>query len=151
MNRLAITLSAAILAAGCAGRPSLIPNSDPGLRRTSAEFAADAAKRHPFKGDLPSGGEALGRGSVDYTFKTVQVLNFSDEDWNDVELWINRKFVCWLPRLEKGKEHSKIMNFTMFYDDKGEYFETDNGKIRIEQFEMVRNGKIYSFKLGLAD
>jgi hypothetical protein len=30
---------------GCSGRPSLVPNSDPSLRRSSAHFAADAAKR----------------------------------------------------------------------------------------------------------
>ena len=30
---------------GCAGRTSLFPNSDTNLRKTSAEFAADAAKR----------------------------------------------------------------------------------------------------------
>ena len=33
------------LFAGCAGRPSLLPNSDKDLRKTSAAFAADAAKR----------------------------------------------------------------------------------------------------------
>ena len=43
---------------GCAGRPSLIPNSDPALRKTSAQFASDAAKRHPFNAALPSGGTA---------------------------------------------------------------------------------------------
>ena len=50
--------------AGCAGRPSLIPNADKSLRRTSAQFAADAAKRHPYKSDAPRGGEAVGRAQI---------------------------------------------------------------------------------------
>src|SRR5688572_26224076 len=78
--------------AGCSGRPSLLPNSDPKLRKTSAQFSADAAKRHPFNASLPSGGEAKGRAQVGYGLDTVQVVNLSDEDWDNVELWINRKF-----------------------------------------------------------
>src|SRR5687768_14560041 len=47
------------LLAGCAGRVSMLPNADKNLRKTPAQFAADAATRHPFKAELPSGGEAI--------------------------------------------------------------------------------------------
>ena len=52
-------VAVAILAASCAGRASMIPNDDPALQKTAVEFAADAAKRHPFKADAPRGGEAV--------------------------------------------------------------------------------------------
>src|SRR5258707_12506808 len=90
--------------AGCSGRPSVLPNSDPQLSKTMAELAADAAKRHPYKSDVPRGGEALARASVDYTFKTIQILNYSDIDWQDVEIWVNQKYVVSVPKIPHGKD-----------------------------------------------
>jgi hypothetical protein len=136
---------------GCAGRPSLFPNSDPNLRRTMAELAADAAKRHPYKSDAPRGGEALARASIDYTFKTIQILNYSDTDWSNVEIWVNQSYVCYLPDFPHGKDGAKSFDFDMFFDDKGEYFWTDRGKIRVNQLEMLRDGKIYDIKTSPAD
>src|SRR3982751_6123330 len=79
---------------GCAGRPSLFPNSDKNLQKTSTQFAADAAKRHPFNENLPSGGDAVGRAQVGYSLDVIEIWNASDEDWKDVEIWANRKYVC---------------------------------------------------------
>ena len=91
-----VTVCAMFIAAGCAGRPSLLPNSDPSLRRTSAQFAADAAKRHPFKSNAPSGGEAKVSAQYNLTFATVELLNFGDDDIDDVEVWVNRNWCCWI-------------------------------------------------------
>src|SRR5256885_16200458 len=91
----------ALCLCGCAGRPSLFPNSDPNLRKTSAQFAADAAKRHPYKTDASRAGDAMGRAEYDLTFGHLQILNYSEEDWDDVEVWVNHKYVCWLPKIEK--------------------------------------------------
>ena len=135
----------------CNGRPALLPNYDPALRKTAAQFSADAAKRQPFKTDAPRGGDALGRGMVDYTFHQVEILNYSDEDWNDVEIWINRQYVCYVPKIEKGKQRTKLMNFQMFFDGEGNNFDTKFGKVRIEQLEMLRDGKMYDMKMTLAD
>ena len=153
MNKLAIllALAGAGLAIGCAGRPSLIPNSDPSLRRTSAQFAADAARRHPYKGEAPRGGEALGRAEYNLVLGTVQVLNYSDEDWDDVEIWVNRKYVCWLPKIEKGKQRVKTINFQMLYDDAGNYFWTNGGKTPVQEVEVFRNGKMYTIPTYLQD
>src|SRR3954471_21023395 len=60
---------------GCQGTVSLFPNADPALRKTPAEFAADAAKRQPFKADAPRGGEAAGRAEVNYAGDVLQVSN----------------------------------------------------------------------------
>ena len=139
------------LAAGCAGRPSLVPNSDPNLRRTSAQFAADAARRHPYKADAPRGGAAMGRAEYNLMMGTLQVLNYSDEDWDNVEIWVNRKYVCWMPKIEKGKQRVKTINFQMLYDDAGNYFWTNGGKTPVEQVELYKNGKMYSIDTYLQD
>ncbi len=153
MNRsLTIALLGGLgLAAGCAGRPSLVPNSDPNLRRTSAQFAADAARRHPYTADAPRGGAAMGRAEYNLLMGTLQVLNYSDEDWDNVEIWVNRKYVCWLPKIEKGKQRVKTINFQMLYDDAGNYFWTNGGKTPVEQVELYKNGKMYSIDTYLQD
>ena len=77
----------ALAATGCAGRPSVFPNKDKSLRKTSTEFAADAAKRHPYPADAERGGEANARVQVGYSLNKLDVVNFSDEPWVDVDLW----------------------------------------------------------------
>ena len=148
-----VYIAGLLQAGGCSGRPSLIPNSDPTLRKTSAQFSADAVKRHPFNTGLPSGGVAKGRAQVGYGLDTVQVLNLSDEDWDNVELWINRKFVVAVPKFPARGQRVKTLNFQMFYDDKGHYFPTDNSTPdrMIRQLEMVRGGQVYSIPVKLAD
>lgn len=140
-----------LLGLGCAGRPALLPNYDPDLRKTSAQFAAAAVKLHPYPDVAPRGGEALGRSMIDYTFKTVEIINYSDDDWTNVQLWINKGYVVGVPKIAKGKDRTTLLNFQMFYDDAGNYFVTDFGKKRVDTLEMFRDGKLYTIKLGLAD
>jgi hypothetical protein len=144
-------LSSVMALAGCSGQTSLLPNTDPKLRRTPAQFAADAAKRHPFKADAPSGGEALGRAEYNLTFATLQVLNYSDEDWDDVEVWVNKSYVCFVPKIEKGKARVKTLDFQMLYDEKGEYFWTNGGKTPVKDVDIVRNGKVYKLPTKIAE
>lgn len=138
-----------VLMVGCAGRPSMLPNSDPSLRKTSAQFAADAAKRHPYKADAPRGGEAVARAEVDYTADFVNVINLSGEEMTDVELWINQNYVVFIPKMEP-KQLKKI-NFTMLYDDTGTTFPTNNRTLMIEKAELYRGGKMYELKMKLID
>ena len=146
-------LMLALGAGGCSGRPSLLPNSDPALRKTSAQFAADAARRHPFKADLPSGGAANGRAQVGYGLDTVEVLNLSGEDWDNVEVWINRRYVVSVPRIAAGGQRVKTLNFQMFFDERGHSFPVDNRvpERMVRQLEMVRGGQVYSIPVTLAD
>src|SRR3989440_8403871 len=125
---------------GCAGRPSLLPNSDPALRKTSAQFAADAARRQPFKTDLPSGGKAPARAEVDYMLNQIEVANLSQQDWENVELWVNRKFVVFIPRMESQK--LKSLPFQMIYDAQGNSIPNTKLKERITKLEACMNGKI---------
>jgi hypothetical protein len=100
---------------------SLLPNSDKSLRRTPAQFASEAAKR-TYQVDLPDGGTARARAEVAYDLNTIQILNDSEEDWTDVEIWVNRKYVVHVPRIEAGRKRVKSLTFLMLYDDQGNPF-----------------------------
>ncbi len=139
----------ALAAIGCSGRPSVFPNKDKSLRKSSAEFAADAAKRHPYPADAEHGGEANARVQVGYSMNRLDVVNFSDEPWVDVDLWVNQKYVIHIPTMPTNKLRS--INFQMLFDDKGHYFPIGNMKTRIEKVEAVRDGKIYDIPVRLAD
>jgi hypothetical protein len=150
-----LVLSAALLltlagSVGCAGRVSLLPNSDPTLRQTPAQFAAEAAKR-PYPSDIPDGGVAEGRAQVAYDGNYIQLINLSHEDWNDVEVWVNRKYVVHVPRLEAGQKRVKSLTFMMFYDDQGNPFPSNNRKQMIDTLEIVKDAKRYTIPLKLAD
>lgn len=148
---IAILLAGCGLVGGCADAPTLLPNSDPGLRRTNAQFAADSAKRHPYKADAPRGGEALASSQFDLNFNTLQILNYSDEDWKDVEVWVNKNYCVYVPLIEKGKVQVKTIPFQMLFDDSGNYFWTDNGKNPIRIVEIYRGGKMYTVPTKMAD
>ena len=153
--RTILLFAAASLAplAGCAGRPSLIPNSDPALNKTSAQFASDAAKRHPFNAALTNGGTAKGRAQVGYGRDTIEIVNLGTEDWHNVELWANRKYVVFIPRVRAGADRVTTVNFQMMFDDKGKYFPLDNAtpERMVRQLEIVRDGSIYTVPFAQAD
>ncbi len=143
---LAVAFGSALLA-GCSGRPSLVPNSDKQLRRSSSQFAADAAKRQPYKTDATRGGEAPARAQVGYMLDRIEIVNLSDEDWSDVEVWVNQAYVVYVPTMEKDK--LKVLNFQMIYDEQGNYFPTNN--VRVNKVELLHDGKIYDVRVALAD
>jgi hypothetical protein len=144
-----IALLASLLLVGCAGRPQLFPNSDKALQKTSTEFAADAAKRFPYKMDVPRAGLADARAQIDYTFDVLEIANLSDEDWEDVEVWVNQQYVVYIPKMES---HAlKHLTFQMIFNDGGFSFPTNNMKTRIEKLEILYAGKMYEVKLQLAD
>ena len=139
---------ALVAVTGCAGgRPSLIPNPDKNLRKASAQFAADAATRHPYKADVPRGGEAIARSQVGYVLDRLDVVNLSQEEWQDVEIWVNERYVVHLPKVEP---HTlKIIHFQMLYDGKGNYFPTSNKLI--SKVEVFKDGKMYEVPVRLGD
>ena len=152
-----LVLTAMVLAgwmAGCDGRPSLIPNKDASLRQTSAKFAADAAKR-TYEADAPPGGEATARAEVNYTLKEIELGNLSAEDWTNVEVWVNKRYVLFLqslPKQNKGDGY-RHLNFEMFYDNQGDHLPTGlfSTKARIETVHVFREGKMYDVTTKLAD
>jgi hypothetical protein len=135
---------------GCAGRVAILPNSDKTLRQSPAQFASEAAKR-PYRIDLPSGGDAEARAQVAYEVDQIQIVNLAEEDWTDVEIWVNRKYVVHVPRIEAGKKRVKTLTFLMLYDDQGNPFPSNNRKQMIKELEMVKDGTKYTIPLVLAD
>lgn len=121
------------------------------MRRSAAQFAADAARRHPYKADAPRGGEVVGRAQVGYVLDRLEVVNLSDTDWNDVEVWVNKKYVVSVPKIEAKKQRTTLINFQMLYDEAGNSFPTDNNKVRVESVELYFDGKMFDVTTKLAD
>jgi hypothetical protein len=129
--------------AGCTDKPSLFPNSDPTLRKTKAEFAADAKKRVPYPGAATE--EANGVASVDVVYDKIQLTNLSSEEWKNLEMWVNQAYVVRVPKVEaKGTGIGiRTLDFQMIYNAKGEHLPTNNDKYPIKSVEIRRNGVMY--------
>lgn len=138
---------AAVVAAALVG----CANPDKSLRMKDTERAADAAKRGPFSTTRPVGAEAEApaRAEVGYGLKRLSIVNLSNEDWTNVEVWVNRQYVCFVPNMEKGV--LKRIDFTMLFNDKGQHFPRNNATIRIEQVDIVKDGKVYPVKTQLSE
>lgn len=145
-------LAAVALTGGCSGQVSMLPNSNKELRKTPAQFAADAAQRHPFPAELPEAGEAEARAQVDYQFDTVELVNLSGEDWTDVDVWVDRTHVVHVPTLRGGGKRTTTLHFQMMFDAQGNHYPTKNSSAerQIRRLELVRDGKVYHVLLGLA-
>jgi hypothetical protein len=139
------------MAGGCAGRPALIPVSDPDLKKSSAEFASDAAKR-TYPAEAPRGGDAAAQAEIDHGWlNRIKLVNLSDQDWQDVDLWVNQKYVVHLGHWPKGQ--LKKVNFQMLYDAGGKSFPINNGNKGpvVQTVELAREGKVYAVPAKLAD
>ena len=147
MNKtLAIGLfSCLIILTGCEATPSVVPVSDPALSKTSAQYAADAVKHFPFKSDTPAGQVTPARALVDYSLDFIDLVNLSNHDLVNPEIWMNRQYVMVVPLLKAGE--IKRLNFRMFYDDRGDHFPLNNniekGGVIIRQLEIIVDGKLY--------
>ena len=151
MKKLLFAMLGLIAAMGCSGRPELFPNSDSLLRKTSTEFAADAARRFPYKLDAPRAGEAEARAQVGYVLDVLEIENLSDTDWENVEVWVNQEYCVFLPKMESKR--LKHLTFQMIFNEQGRSFPTDNraAENRISKLELYRDGRMYDVKLQLAD
>ncbi len=75
------------------------------FRPRIAEEGDRVCRRRPtaasFQGRRPLRRGGRGRAAVDYGSGWVEVVNLSDEDWDDAEIWINRRYVVFVPKVEK--------------------------------------------------
>lgn len=135
--------------AGCTQRSSPLLANDKALRRPSVELAAESVKRFPFKADAPRGGEAVARAQVGYSLNVLEIANRSDENWTNVEIWVNKSYVVFLPAFEPGK--LKRIPFSAIFNDAGQHFPLNNRNDLIKVVELYRDGKMYDVPLQLAD
>jgi hypothetical protein len=138
-----VILATAFLLCGCTTRPTFFSNADPALRKTTAQFAADAAKRS-YEADAPKGGNANGAAEVDYGIHRLSIVNSSSEDWKDVEIWLNKKYVILIPTVPANAAHVEMLDFKSIFDQYGNSFPRDSAVTPIETVEMFKDGKMYS-------
>jgi hypothetical protein len=141
---LTIAMSSALTAMlGCTQRPPFVPNPDPALHKNASQFAADAAHRH-YETDAPKAGEANGRVEIDYGLHRVQIANSSTEDWNDIEVWVNQKYVVALPKIPGKASRAESIDFQMIFDEHGNHLPFNGEEEPVNTVEMYKDGKMYS-------
>src|SRR3954467_9794437 len=86
-------------ACGCTDRPTIFDNPDPNLRLSSSELRGDALARFPYRAEAPKSSEINARAQVAYAINRMDLVNFSSSDWTDVEVWVNQKYVCHIPKM----------------------------------------------------
>ena len=125
----------ALALTGCMGdgNPTLIPNSNASLRKSSAEFAADAAKR-TYEADAPKSNVTIARAEYSLLEGQFDMANLTNWDWKDVEVWVNQKYVVSLPQLTKNS--GVALNFQLFYDSDGHHFDTHWGGNPVKSLQI---------------
>jgi hypothetical protein len=136
---------------GCSDRPTIFDNPDPNLRLTSSELRGDALARFPYKEEAPKAHEIKARAQVAYQLNRMEVVNFTDADWDDVEVWVNHKYVCHVPKMQRGQ--LKEIHFPMLFDEKGNSFpmNSNKGQMLVRSVEVLKDGKMYQLTVEAAD
>jgi hypothetical protein len=144
-------LSLLIIIAGCMDRATIFNNPDPQLHKPISAFRSDALDRFPYKADAPREKEIRARAQVGYHFNRLEVVNFTEGDWENVELWVNRKYVCLVPKMQSRK--LKEIHFPTLMDEKGNSFPMNSNKSEdlIRSVEVYRDGKMYQVAVEAVD
>ena len=137
----------AMALAGCHDTPGFYPNQDVALRKPIGNYRMDAARR-TYPADAPRVRGLAARSQIGYVVKAVDVANLSDEDWNEVEVWVNKQYVCYLPRMEKGV--LKSIPFDALYDGDGHHVPTGSRTFIVETVEVFFGGKLYDMPVRVA-
>ena len=135
----AAVVTAGLLAVAGCSQPTMFANPDPNLRKSVPELKLDSAKRFPYKADAPHALEPKARALVGYDLHRVEVVNFSDEDWSDVEVWVNRQYVCHVPRMQSRQ--LKEIHYPMLFNELGQSLPFS--KSLVKTVEIYRNGTMY--------
>jgi hypothetical protein len=137
-----------LLIAGCEQSVSLIPNNDPSLRKPTAQFSADASKR-AYEADAPKTASDDFRAGYALTYRRVEMANISDEDYSNIEVWINGKYVVYCNKFEK--KSGKSLPFRDFFDGQGHRFDTADGNNAIQTIEVYADGNMHQVKSHVED
>jgi hypothetical protein len=136
---------------GCMDRPTIFDNPDPNLRLSASELRGDAISRFPFKQETPKARDINVRAQVAYPLNRMEVVNFSGIDWENVEVWVNQKYVCHVPKMQNRQ--LKEIHFPMLFDEKGNSFpmNSNQGKMLVRSVEILHDGKMYQVTVEAAD
>jgi hypothetical protein len=142
MTKYLVSLALALGLVGCStdGQTSLIPNPDGNLQRTSAQFAADAAKRS-FEASAPSEKATDARAQYDIMAHRIDLVNLANADWSNVEVWINHNYVVFLPSMQKMVDEK--LDYEMFFDRDGNHFATQGGANPLQSLQIYHDGTMY--------
>jgi hypothetical protein len=137
-----LTVTGILATSGCTGdgRPTIIPNSDSSLRKSSTEFAADAARRS-YEFNAPRSHDAIARAQYNVMERQFELANLSNSDWQNIEVWVNQKYVVNVPQFDRNT--GKTLSFELFYDADGHHFETDHGSNPVKSLQIYQGGKMY--------
>lgn len=140
-------LGLAMMVGGCAsGSNSLLQNPNKDLRKHRKEFVADAATR-----SYPTTAQSVAtspiRGEVDYQIDVINLVNLSDTEWKDVEVWVNGRYVCSLTTLPAKKQVG--INFGSLFDNQG--LAAPQQGVWVEKVEVLYNGSLRKATMHPAD
>lgn len=136
----ALSIVAGSLTLGCQGNAVLIRNTDTSLNKSAATFASEAKEYFPYPADAQRGERIDARAEIGYMWNVVNIVNYSAQDWENVELWVNKSYVLPLAKMEAGQ--TKRISFKMIYNDQGEYFPL--GGTMIKELEIKKDGILYT-------
>ncbi len=81
---------------------------------------------------------------MDYGIHRLSIVNSSSEDWKDVEIWLNKKYVIFIPSVPAQAAHVEMLDFKSIFDQFGNSFPLDSAVTPIDTVEMFKDGKMYS-------
>ncbi len=138
---IALSIVAGSMVLGCQNSNAvLIPSSDSSLNKTASTFASEAKAYFPYPKEAARGTDIDARAEIGYMWNVINLVNYSGEDWENVEVWINKQYVLPIAKMESGK--TKRVSFKLFYNEAGTYFPL--GGTMINSLEIKRDGSMYT-------
>lgn len=137
---------AALLLAGCqVNSTNAVPNPDRNLRKKPEQFKADASKR-AYPGAATTQPSPF-RGEVDYQLDVINIVNLSETDWTDVEVWANGQYVCFVPTFPAKMQRG--IAFRILFSPEGQ--RPPLSGLWLEKVEIVKGGTVYPVVIRAAD
>jgi hypothetical protein len=140
--RFPLLAAVSLVAFGCQDRAVLIPNFDPSIDKRLSTIRADVAGLFPYPAAAEQGGELLdARAEIGYTWNQINLVQFSGQTWENVEIWINQSYAFRLDRMES--RDLKRISFKLFFNQAGQHFPLDNRNTIIDSIEVRKDGVVY--------
>jgi hypothetical protein len=133
-------LGGMLAATGCVEKPGSWPGIDPALGRPVDVIKADARGRG-YPQEAPRVRNMPSRAVVGYHLKQIDVANFSDADWNSVEVWVNQKYVAYLTTIRAGS--LRTIRWDRMFDTEGNTPPRESHDFIINSIEVYFGGKLY--------